>query len=758
MSLEQQPSQEPKPLSLADRLSEAKKKAAEKLKALEKTTVSRARSSRGHVENFKSLSVDATEYNVLKDIAFETYFKTLARDLQKNDSELPADFNAKWKDIKEAKKDLAVFDEGPSEIKADEDLCKVYETVRREITATMREWAKTLSEWFAEHADIDEAESKEVSSDIQKALSHPLFTAEYRTKHETFDDASRRAVVEFSERTGDEVQSKFYRKISDKQEERGRDRKLLREEPQSESLFIIRKLREGNTNVSNVRALITEIKALRSRPVSRPHDLDEKDVKNLYKKYLKEENLSSYHAAFLGTNANRAIEEVEELVSHLEEIERAVEAQRIFSEQCMQKVIDIIAKEFPTEEERQDALTFVKQADITMHQGVGGGWSRPSFTFRGDFRADNYASDPPPMWLMRAYKELNNAHLLKAYVTTDFEEIERRVGEDQLLRAFFKEPALGTTAASGDIIDFEVVTKEGFSTIQLKNLNKTDKGDEYTFYGYAGFDLESPSYKLREASLDAGIIVRANSVISKLEGRKFFSAFQQGSVRVLRSFFHKCAIDGLNIQSEKIPQTAGSNEYVIHIASVKLEREAKDFQSEIDMRLAAVKPTSAERLTALAEKDGVITITSIEDGVAAVAALKSVLRHYMVTERSQLQKAVESATSLTLDVKQNFERELQESQRAIADLTSKNNSLEALLTRYTNDYQKLEQEKAALLARNLQLSNAAHEATTSKAALQNKIDSAVKAAAETKIGMLEGDGQRYKILKQKLTEVELTKP
>lgn len=744
MSFEKKSLEEPKPLSLADRLSEAKNKAAEKLRALEKTSVSRARSSRGHAENFKSLSVDITEYNVLKDIAFETYFKTLARDLKKDDSKFPSDFNAKWKDIKDVKKDLADFDEAPPEIKGDKDLCKVFEAVRSEATATMREWAKTLSEWFAEHADIHETESKEVSSDIQKALSHPLFAAEYRAKYETFDDASRRAVTEFSEGTGDKLQRKFYRKISDRHKETGRDGRLLRQEPQSETLFILRTLKEGNTNLSNVRALITEIKALIARSGS---SYNEKDVKNLYKKYLNDNTVYNT-SAFRTIYADKAIEEVEELINHVEEIERAIEAQRIFSEQCMQNVIDIIAKEFPTEDERQDALTFVKQADATMHEEVGGGWNRSSFTFRGNFRVDNYASDPPPTWLMRVYKELNKAHLFNAYVTTDFEEIERRVGEDQLLRAFFKEPSMGNTSASGDLVDFEVATKDGFTTIQLKNVAK---GDEITFSGYADFGLRNQSYALREASLDAGIIVRANSVISKLEGRNFFSAYQQGSVRVLRNFFHKCAVDGLNIQLEKIPGT-NNNEYVIHTASVKLEREAQDFQSEIDMRLAAVKPTSAERLTALAEKDGVITITSIEDGVAAVAALKSVLRHYMVNERVQLQKAVESATSLTADVKKGFEKELQESQRVIDNLTSINSRLEAALARNTDEYQRLQGQNAELLAENLQKSSIAHEANTQKTALERKVANAIKLAAEAKVSMFKGDGKRYKILMQKLAE------
>ena len=770
MSLEQQPSQELKPLSLMDRLNRAKAAVVEKQQTIGKAAVTRLNSSRSHAENFKSLSAGLVEYNELKDIAFETYFKTLARDLQKNDQALLQDFDAKWREMKDIKKALSEFDEAPAAIKDDKDLCEEFEAARSIATETMREWAKTLSEWFSEHAQIGEVESKEVGDRLQMILNDPLYAAEYRAEDETFDDASRRTIQEFSDKEGDKIRDRL-------------GRTLVYFEINSEDSSWDSLTRDLLSFTRDPVVLFAEMRKIVANPkrndLEKHHVEFESEIKKIYPnlQYHLSDRTSDYQKV---EKIQQLLLNFDKLLNKADAIERAAEAQRAYSEKQLAQVIDIIDKEFKTDVERQDALTFVKLADDQAH-------NKPSHTtfsgFRGSFRVGEYGGNPPPKWLITVYKKLNNIHLFNALLRGDLEDVESRIGEDQLLRAISNEPTHGNSEPDESITtNAKIAESEGYFKIV------TPSQDTKSIRSTYPLDNPGNAKSYYKATLDPEIITQVEPFWKNLTQQGALPKEKVISIGVLRSFFAECSIQGISYESQQInPQRRFDGfEKGLHIMSTELKNRASYFVNDVDLRLVEIKPTAYQRLSEIAKRDGVVELTSIEDAVHVVSALKLMISRYLAEEKPKLvgeadaaRAAAKAAEESANEIRHaselesgNLRERIDAAVRPHQEVAEKNrrsaDSLAEQLLSVQNEYvemkKRLEGQVRDLTARNLtystevsslnnQLSAEKAKSDTARADLLKDIRSALHEAATMDAGFMGGDGTRYKKLKELLTSL-----
>jgi len=710
-----------------------------------------ATASHSRSESYKKLATENGDYNALKDIPFETFLKTLARELKK-DGQMPLNFDEKWNEIKEIKKALAEFDEGSADFRKDEEIRQEYEAVRAEVVQTMREWAQIISAWFAEHGEEYEAKSRlETSPEVEALLNEPLFTAEFRTAHETFDSVSYRTIREYADGLAEKTRKRLleFLLIKDISSQPNSD---LKESSKSIISHYTNKYPDASSFFAKIREIVS---------MGASVDLDKKMADFVYAHNSNKEKESA-----------DLLKDFEKLIIKADAVERVVEAQRYFVEQQMRGVVETINNAFETDEERQDALLFVTHADREAHMkphlmNIG-----PNYL---NLNIDSYGGNPPPEWIIKVYKRMNEAHLFKELMCGgDVEDVRSRINEGQILRAISKEPAYGDSETDKTLHE-NVRFTESKGWVQI--ITPKDSKEVKVCYPLNNLNNNN-TFEI--ATLDPEMIAQIESLWKVLEDNRALLGVNR--VGLFRSFFSHCSIQGVAYKSERTASGGASFQMMPHILSSGLIKKVKDFGNTVDLRLAAAEPTTLQKLSELAKQNGVIEITSPAAGVEIVSAMQSLVNRYLLEERSQLENTRNVALQAVQTEKDAAARELGKLQQRIDDAI-KPHAAEAMT--HQKRAEQVEEELARLQSKVVSLENSNHDLTsrlliqgatpqestkvdreTEPAPapapeqgvrdIQRQIQEALQMAATMKSGLLGvgGDGARYKALVDALSSIK----
>jgi hypothetical protein len=756
MSFEQQLDQPPTELSLADRRRKAQdllragpdsvmvtKKSKAVAKKDEAIEISVAWKDRA--ENYENLVTEGS-YDELKDIDFDVFFRSLASNLNKNEEDY-LNFVQNKEDIEGLKKELADFDNLSDEHKSKE-VREEFESLRAFATKIMRQWAKTLSEWFAEQAAFYQEEASEADKEIEALANEPLFTAEFRTADETFDSSSYRAMLEFSDKLAEKARLSMLHSV------RVMEMGSKNSELKTDTREILNHLNIDYSETVQFFTMIKQVVALGAWP-----NTDE--LNSLYP------NFSFYLPHKDSERKKMVLQDFKKLVVKAEAVERAVEAQRYFAEQQMRAVIKIITDTFNTDEQRQDALLFVKLADHEAH-------AKPQMhslsPFSNDFRVGDYGGNPPPDWLIEVYKKLNSAHLFGALLKKELEDVRSRVNEDQILRAISKQPAYGNPETDESLyatITFDRYGEPGNIVVPKRDIEVK-----------AAHPIDDEAFtKFSRATLDPELIAMVESVWKDLDENGAQSKIK--FTGICRSFLSKCSIQGITYETAPVGEGQYGFQMVPHITSSSLNKKVQSFRNTVDVRLVGAQPAVLERLTQRAKKDGVIQIGSVADGVEVIGAMQGLVEKYLLHDRPQLEESLSKAGEEVARAKEREDATLRELQVRInqaviphQEVAEKNRvsaeSLAEQLFHAQNEYvemkKRLEGQVRDLTARNLtystevsslntQLSAEKAKSDTARVDLLKDIRSALHEAATMDAGFMGGDGTRYKKLKELLTSL-----
>ncbi len=637
--------------SITDRLRAAREALATADASAREQKTSRSRSRKKDAEEiavvarvreqqYQALGGASAGWNELKDVPFEPLFRALAVELQK-DGHLPDGFEAKLKELKDIKKELGLYEAAPPALRQDPAVREAYETIRTDAVELMREWARTLSGWFAEHAGLREQESVTASEEIEALLADPLFNADFRVEDESFDQVQRRAVAEFGESAFDRTQQSLRSEYTArKKQDFSREKKPLNMASYSEdaSKKWIPELFHLSYFVTDAEKLITaeKLRKLSSELQQLPLNgglVNYEMMQNVVRSYFPNIYIIGEHRTRVDSgDFEYIIDKLAEISADLDTISRTAEVERLYAEERMRAAIEIIDRQFTKEDEKKNALAFITSADKQRQawaQGIHGDsvWVRHYDT--GFPTGAYHTSESPPEWLMRVYKELNNAHLMQALIVGNAGAIQSRFGEDQVLRMFFHENAYNKKDITPD--QYKVIcTRSNTPSDEWVTLDVQRQTDDVKIDTH---DMRHPRFKfIPSLTLDPKVIALADSVSVDLE-KRIFSDERNDIAQTLRAWFGYCDTGVMRFKkgyNERLEQT-----------DVELRRYVAHWRDEVDRHLQAKKPTSRERLAALARTDGAITITSAADGVAAVDALRGLVERYLYVERTALKEKID---------------------------------------------------------------------------------------------------------------------
>lgn len=401
-----------------------------------------------NMATFEELIVGGT-YENLENFPFALFVNSLGVEL---DQQLAPDLDKQMKIVADAKERLAKYNQLPEKDK--EKLKSIAEAMKLPALEAMKSVLKQIFVGFEELRERQRLELETTEGEARAILDSPIFDSEVRIEEESYEDyrdrVAREVAIPFSDGAARRIENRFWDKTAmTRQFGEGSLWEWITREICSQKLSINEALERYHAMRKEIQDLLAAGMPARDVP-----------IENLMKKYFHTDyvfELKGEQKEF-ASGQNRTAQEFRNMEEMLKEREVVRTGTRSFTEERIRMAIKAIESECQTEEERRNALEFLKTKLVK--------WV-PDVQMRGSDRVLSFAFDMPehqfdlasdvPRWFWEACRRINEAKIFFQMIFIregEGENVVKLLTCNQMLRELLGETAFGGRKKEEETVRF----------------------------------------------------------------------------------------------------------------------------------------------------------------------------------------------------------------------------------------------------------------------------------------------------------------